>query len=153
MIKSINHIHKIYNNPFLLTPLILNFYKNYRGQSKDILLSYLILPLVLHDDTRKWLQKARANSSLSTFGKNRTNYFGLPERIKEFKHTTNQCLQYAIDNRIISVSSEMQVNVLQPTIECVDFLTDAFKASENIIKIFKDMDVVFIYRALGVKKL
>jgi hypothetical protein len=81
MIKSIKHIHKIFNNPFLFTPLFVNFYKNYSGQNKDILLSYLILPLVLHNETRIWLQNARSNSSLTSFGRNRENYYGLPERV------------------------------------------------------------------------
>jgi len=153
MIKSIKHIHKVYNNPFLLTPLILNFYENYSGQNNDILLSYLILPLVLNDDTRKWLLKARTNSSLTTFGKRRENYYGLPERIKEFKNITNQCLQYAIDKKFIEVNSALQIKVLQPDMDCLGFLKDAIKASENINKIFKDIDVVSIYRALGVKQL
>lgn len=153
MIKSIKHIHKIFNNPFLLTPLILNFYKNYKGQSKDILLAYLILPLVLQENTRKWLQKARTNSSLTTFGKDRENYYGLPERIEEFKSITNQCLQYAINNKIVTVSSELQITVLRLDIECIEFLMDAFKASANITKIFKDIDIISIYRGLGVKHL
>lgn len=153
MVKSIKHIHKIFNNSFLLTPLILSFYKKYSGQSKDILLAYLVLPLVLHDNTRAWLEKARTNSSLTTFGRNRENYYGLPERIEEFKDITNRCLQYAIDKKAIDINSEMQVSILQAEIEYPGFLNDSVKAAENIYKIFKDLDIVTIYRSLGVKQL
>lgn len=153
MIKHVKHLHTIYNNPFLFTPLIVNFYNNYKGQDKDILLSYLVLPLVLHEDTRNWLQNARSNSSLSTFGRNRENYYGLPERVKEYKQTTNQCLQYSIDNNIIKINENIQLEVITKDIGYNDFLKDSFKASGNIGKIFKDIDVVSIYRALGVKKI
>jgi len=153
MIKSIKHIHKIFNNPFLFTPLLVNFYKNYNGQKKDLLLSYLILPLVLHDETKTWLQKARSSSSLTTFGKNRENYYGLAERVKEFKHTTNQCLQYAIDNNIIIIKEDLQIQVEKPDIECSKILEKSFKASENLVKIFKDIDIVSVYRFLGVKRI
>ena len=153
MIKSIKHIHKIYNNPFLLTPLILSFYKNYTGQPKDILLSYLILPLILHDSSRAWLKSATTRSSLTTFGRNRENYYGLPERIEEYKNITNKCIQYAIDKKAIDVNSEMQVSMLQSKIESPSFLGDSVKAAENIHKIFKDLNIASIYRSLGVKQL
>lgn len=153
MVKSIKHIHKIYNNPFLLTPLILSFYKNYTGQSKDILLAYLILPLILHDSSNAWLKKATTRSSLTTFGRNRENYYGLPERIEEYRGITNKCIQYAIDKKVIHIDSAMQVCIIQPEIECPSFLIGSAKAAENISKIFKDLDIATIYRSLGVKQL
>lgn len=153
MIKSIKHIHKIFNNPFLFTPLFVIFYEKYSGQNKDILLSYLLLPLALHNETKTWLQNARSSSSLTTFGRNRENYYGLPERVNGYKHTTNKCLQYAIDNNIISINETLSIQVLKPTTGCSEAIKDAFKASENLVKIFKDIDVVSIYRSLGVKQL
>lgn len=153
MIKSIKHVHKVYNNPFLLTPLILSFYKNYSGQPKDILLSYLILPLILHDSSRVWLKSATTRSSLTTFGRNRENYYGLPERIEEYKNITNKCIQYAIDKKVIIINNEMQVSLLQSEIEIPTFLGDSVKAAENIYKIFKNLDIASIYRSLGVKQL
>jgi hypothetical protein len=46
--KIVENLNILYNNPFILTPIIVKFYENYEGkQSRDMLLSYLILPLVL----------------------------------------------------------------------------------------------------------
>ncbi len=153
MIKTIKHVHKVYNNPFLLTPLILSFYKNYSGQPKDILLSYLVLPLILHDSSRAWLKGANKNSSLTTFGRNRENYYGLPERIEEYKNITNKCIQYAVDKKVIIINNEMQVSLLQSEIETPTYLGDSIKAAENIYKIFKNLGIASIYRSLGVKQL
>ena len=153
MSKAINSIHKIYNNPFVLTPLIVKFYEKYRGQDKDILFSYLIFPLVLHVETRDWLKKANTRSSLHSFGKKRENFYALPQRIKEYKTLTNLCMQHAIDNKMLSIRENLKVEVLKPEKSCIETLKNSLKASENIVKIIKDFDVVAVYRLLGVKNL
>jgi hypothetical protein len=153
MIKSINSIYRIYNNPFVLTPLIVKFYEKYEGQKNDILLAYLIFPLVLHEQTGNCLRKARTTSSLHTFRQEKKNFYGLPQRIEEYKHITNQCLQYAIDNNNIEVDRNLSITVKNPKLDCVANLTIPLKASENFVKIIKDFDIVKIYKELGVKKL
>lgn len=153
MSKVINNIHKIYNNPFVLTPLIVKFYEKYQGQDKDILLSYLILPLVLHTETRDWLKTATIRSSLHSFGRNKKNFYGLPERIKEYKTITNLCMQHAIDNEMLSIGENLKVEVMKPEQSCITTLNNSLKASENIVKIIKDFNVVAVYRLLGVKNL
>ena len=67
MIKRFEYLYTIYNNAFKYTPIIYSFYKEYRGQDKDILLSYLILPLVLNEESKKSLIKSKPSSSIYTF--------------------------------------------------------------------------------------
>ncbi|NQT60163.1 MAG: hypothetical protein HQ557_14360 [Bacteroidetes bacterium] len=153
MSKAIKHIYKLHNNPFFLTPVIIGFYNKYHSQDKNLLLAYLILPLVLHDETKNWLKKAIASSSLSSFGRKKENYYGLPDRLVEYKHLTNQCLQYAQDNKLISIHEDLSVEVLSTELRCSGQLKDSLKASENFVKIIKDLDVITIYRLLGVKSL
>lgn len=153
MSKVVENIHKIYNNPFVLTPLIVKFYEKYQGQDNDILFSYLILPLVLHVETRDWLKRANIKSSLHSFGKKRENLYSLPQRIKEYKNLTNLCMQHAIDNKILSIGESLKVEVINPEQLCVETLKTSLKASENIVKIIKDFDTVAVYRLLGVKSL
>lgn len=153
MIKIVKHTHKIHNNPFILTPLLIAFYKNYIGHEKDILLSYLILPLVLHEDTRITLKNSKKTSSILTFGRKKENLFGLPQRISNYKDITNKCLQYAIDSKMIIITNNLQIKIVDQNINCEPSLKDAFKAAANIVNIVKNLDVVAIYRLLGVKEL
>ncbi len=153
MSKVVEHTHCIYNNPFIFTPLIIAFYKNYRGKEKDVLLSYLILPLVLYEFSRKSLKNANVTSSLRTFKRKNENLYGLPQRVESYKEKTNKCLQYAIDNKLIKIDNNLTVDVLDPKIICEPSLKDAFKAASNIFKVLRDLDVVAIYRLLGVNKL
>lgn len=153
MSKAVEHIYKIHNNPFVLTPLLVGFFLKYHGQENDVLLSYLVLPLVLHEDTKNWLLNANVRSSLLTFARNKENFFGLPERIVEYKSMTNLCLQHAKDNSYISIENNLSIKVNNPELTCILPLKDSLKASENFIKIIKDLNIVTIYRLLGVKSL
>lgn len=153
MSKVVENIYKIHNNPFIFTPLIIKFYEKYFGQEKDVLLSYLILPLVLHEDTKLWLCKANVRSSLHTFGAKKENFFGLPKRIVEYRDVTNKCLQNALNKKMIVINDNLSVQVIDSNSHCEASLKKSLKASANITKILKSLDVVAIYRLLGVKKL
>ena len=48
MSKYADSVYKINNNIFVFTPLFVAFYKNLKPNPKNLLLSYLVLPLVLH---------------------------------------------------------------------------------------------------------
>lgn len=153
MSKIVNNIYKIHNNPFVFTPLIIEFFKSSESKPKDILLAYLILPLVLYETSRKSLVFARTTSSLITFSKKKENFFGLPERVAQYKDITNQCIQYAIDNEIIQINNELTVEILIDQSNTIQNLKQELIASSKLHKIFKDLDVVAIYKLLGVKEL
>lgn len=153
MIKIVKHTYTIYNNPFLLTPLFVEFYKVYEGQEKDFLLAYLILPLVLHENTRATLKNARSSSSIHTFTKKKDNLYGLPQRVQEYKELTNKCMQNAIDNKFLSIDEELRIRVVNDKNDYEPSLKEAIKASANIIKIVKKFDIVAVFRLLGLKTL
>ncbi|KIM13245.1 MAG: hypothetical protein KU38_00880 [Sulfurovum sp. FS08-3] len=158
MNRFIDSVYKIHNNPFVLTPLIVTFYEKLEKKPNNILFAYLVLPLVLNERSKLTLQTARITSSIHTFidssdKSKRENVFGLPERIQNYKETTNQCIQYAIDNQWISVREDLSIEFLQKVDNKVENLNQSFRASSNLHKIFKDLDVVTIYRLLGVKEL
>lgn len=162
MNKYIESVHRVNNNTFVLTPLIVEFYKKLHKTEKNILLAYLVLPLVLNEKSRDSLLRVNTRSSIYSFisnkvkkgsSKNVENIFGLPYRIENYKSITNSCLQYAIDNKWIEVNSDLSVNVLEESMVSSDNLNSAQKASSNLYKIFKDLDVVTVYRLLGIKKI
>lgn len=158
MNKFIDSVYKIHNNPFVFTSLIVAFYENLEQKQKNILLAYLVLPLVLNERSKQTLQTVRTTSNIHTFidskdKSKRENVFGLPERIKNYREITNQCIQHAIDNQWIKVNDDLSIEFLKKVENKVENLNLSFKASTNLHKIFKDLDVVNIYRLLGVKEL
>lgn len=158
MNKYIDSVYRVNNNPFIFTPLIVAFYEHLQRKPKNILLAYLVLPLVLNERSKQTLQVAKTTSSIHTFidskdKSKRENVFGLPERIKNYKEITNQCIQHAIDNQWIKINEDLSIEFLRKVDNKVENLNQSFKASSNLYKIFKELDVVTIYRLLGVREL
>lgn len=164
MSEFVDRIYQIHNNPFVLTPLFAEFFRHIQPKPKNILLAYLVLPLVLHEDSKQWLVSAKTTSSIHTFSNKKCNdkvkicnrkenLFGLQERVRLYKDLTNQCLQYAIDNQMIKINENLIVEVLKTENNVVENLKKSLKAASNLHKIFRDLDVVAIYRLLGVKEL
>ena len=114
----------------------------------------MVLPLVLHKTSQEKIKKSRTTSSIFTFldikdkGK-RENVYGLPKRVQEYKEITNQCILYAIKNKWLDLS----VVFLKEQKNSIASLDSAFKASSKLCNIFQDLDVVSIYKQLGVKEL
>ena len=153
MSKFADSIYQVHNNPFVLAPLFVEFFRYIQTTPKNILLAYLVLPLVLHEDSKQSLVRARNTSSIHTFSEKKENLFGLPDRVRLYKDLTNQCLQYAIDNQIIKINENLIVKVLTTKNKIVENLNESLKASSNLHKVFRDLDAVAIYRLLGVKEL
>jgi hypothetical protein len=153
MSKFVDSISQIHNNPFILSPLIVEFFKYTSPKPKNILLAYLVLPLVLHEDSKTWLFRARTTSSIHTFKSKNENLFGLQERIYLYQDLTNKCIQYAVDNEQIKINEDLIVEILKTEYKITESLKVSLKASSNLHKIFRDLDVVAIYRLLGVKKI
>lgn len=153
MSKFVDSIYQIHNNPFVLAPLFVEFFRHIQPKFKNILLAYLVLPLVLHEDSKQSLVHAKTTSSIHTFNNKKENLFGLHERIRLYKDLTNQCIQYAIDNQMIKINENLIVEVLITKNKTVENLKKSLIASSNLHKVFRDLDVVAIYRLLGVKDL
>lgn len=137
----------------MFTPLILEFYKAYPGSSKDALLSYLIFPFVLHESTRETLKNATTRSTLRTFVRKKENYYALPIKIEEYRDLTNMCIQNAIDTRNLELNENLSLKYVGDNVSSVPLLADSMRAARNLVKVIKNVDVVTVYRTLGVKKL
>ena len=153
MIKRFEYLYTIYNNAFKYTPIIYSFYKEYRGQDKDILLSYLILPLVLSEESKKSLIKSKPSSSIYTFCRKKENLIGLPQMVKEYKLITNECIQYGCDRGMFDISDSLHVSAIE-SFNSVSFEDSAeFKAAAKLANLIKTTDIPTIYRYLGVAEL
>ncbi len=153
MSKYIDSIYKTHNNVFIFTPLIVNFYNNLEVTQKNILLAYLVLPMTLHKDSRNTLKNARTTSSIHTYRNKKDNLFGLPERVQNYKEITNNCLQYALNQKWLQMNEDLSIDVLKNQGNNLGNLDISYKASSNLCKVFKNMEVVTIYKLLGIKNL
>lgn len=158
MSKYVDSIYKVHNNIFVLTPLFVVFYQNLKPTPKNFLLSYLVLPLVLYKTSQETIRKSNIRSSVFTFLNSkdkdkRANVYGLSKRVQEYKEITNQCMLYAIENKWLKVNDDLSVAVLEEQANSISDLNNAYKASSKLCNVFQDLDVVAIYRLLGVKEL
>ena len=154
MSDFIESIHTIYNNPFILTPVLLTFYKNYIGQKNDLLLAYLIFPIVLEQEHIQKNKHLKSNSTLSRFTKDKAFISGFYDRLEAYRSITNLCLQYAIDSNYILVDKNLSVKVISDDVLFIDpLLKDAHELSNKLFKVFKKINVVNIYQAFGIKEL
>ena len=71
---------------------------------------------------------------------------------KEFK-ITNQCILYAIKNKWLKLNDDLSVIFLKEQKNSIASLDSAFRASSKLCNIFQNLDVVSIYKQLGVKEL
>lgn len=155
MSRMIDSIYKVNNNPFIFAPLVMEFYKFTESRPKDILLSYLILPLVLYETSKNSLNYSNTNSSISTFSRKKENLYGLGSRLNKYKDITNKCIQYLIDNKYLYLDENLSVKIVNSDkkLYCVTSLGSELKSSGKLNKVFKDYSVVEIYKLLGIKEL
>lgn len=97
MSKFIENISILQNNTFILTPLLVAFYKNLKPTDKNILLAYFVLPLVLNNEFVGKIQRITTASNISRITKDKDIMAGFEDRFYYYKEQTNKCLQYAID--------------------------------------------------------
>lgn len=153
MSKFIENISTLQNNTFILTPLLVSFYKNLKPTDKNILLAYFVFPLVLNKEFIGNIKQINSSSNLSRITKNKDIMAGFEERFYFYKEQTNKCLQYAIDCKYIEIDKNLAVNV---TNECKT-LTDpcmnkSINLSSQLYKIFTK-NVINTYYAFGIKAL
>lgn len=150
-----DNLYALINSPFKLSSILVEFYREYKNpHPKDILLSYLILPLVLNEESKQKLIKMNTTSSIRSLVKNKVALAGLPERIEEYYEITNLCMEYAFSSEYLELQEDLCVRPTcrSPSANDND-LKNEKKAAINLVKIFKEYDTVAIYRLLGVKKL
>lgn len=153
MSNAIDSYTVIHNNPFILAPLFELFYASLPKKPKNILLSYLVLPLVLYPPSRLFLAGAKASSSIRTMGKNRERLYGLCERVEEYKALTNLCIQHAIDSVSIAVEEDLSVLVIASRLDASLCPGTSARAASKLGTLFAPYEIPAIYRSLGVKAL
>lgn len=156
MIKFIDSISTIHNNVFSLTPILLSFYTNLKKREKNILLAYLIFPIVFNQECLNELLEFNSNSRLTRITMNKKIMAGFQENFEYYKHITNNCLQYAIDCNFIEIDNDLSVKVKVANNETTNIidpsLNNSMRLASRLHKIFT-LDVLNIYIQFGIKHL
>ncbi|ANU65329.1 hypothetical protein A4V04_02010 [Burkholderiales bacterium YL45] len=155
MHEYIKNSYFVFNNPFLLTPVLVSFFQNYTGREDNFLLSYLVLPLSLPKEGKAVLGHINSRSTLNKLQENNNVLiFRLNSRLTEYRELTNHCIQYSLDNDFLvlnGLSLTVGKNVPPPSRN--SSIKDSAKVSANLGKLLSKYRVVDIFRFLGVKGL
>ena len=147
-----DHLYTLHRTPFALAPVIQSFYQHWEPVEKDILLSYLILPIVTYKPMHAFLNRARRDSSIRTMASNAERLIGLAMRVEEFKPITNAAMLILTAENSLEITPELSVRSLQKP-QSINSDKSLLKYSQKLAMVLSGENVVSIYRMLGLKSL
>lgn len=146
----ISDVVKIKYNPFTLAPAMLTYYENCQVEHDNILLMYLLLPVVLNSDWIQKLPKVQSRSRLESWVKTgRLHIEGLSERMITFQHLTETTLQYCIDMEYVRVDENNNITVVRNPYKKGCFMD----AATRLTRLLGKSSPAKIYATLGIKEL
>ena len=150
--KVSDHLYTLHRTPFALAPVIQSFYQDWEPVEKDILLSYLILPLVTYKPMHAFLKGARRDSSVRTMASDARRLVGLAMRVEEFKPITNAALLILTAEKSLEITPELSVcSVKKPLAVNSDKIL--LRYSQKLAMVLSGEGVVSTYKMLGLKSL
>jgi hypothetical protein len=140
-------------SPYVVAPLIEVLYQDLPPSPKNLLLSYLIYPLVLNPSSREFLRHANKTSSLRTLAKIGERLHGIADSVRQYRQLTNLSVQLAVDVGSLRIDQEAAIHFLESKLDCSVTSTELLRASKNLGKVLSSHDTVAAYRFLGIKEL
>lgn len=150
--KVSDHIYTLHRTPFVCAPVIQSFYRNWEPIERDILLSYLILPLVTYKPMHTFLKGARRDSSVRTMASDASRLVGLAMRVQEFKPITHAALLILAAEKSMEITPELSVRSIKNPHE-VNSDKTLLRYSQKLAMVLSGENVVSIYKMLGLKSL
>jgi len=148
----IEHLFTIQRSPIVLAPLIHQFYVSSQLREKDLLLSYLILPMVLYPSMQKYLLNVRKNSTLRTMCSEQSRLVGLTYNVQQSKPLTHAAMLVLKAEQSIEITDELSVKSVRD-VKIDNANPKQLEAAHRLAMIFSEIDIVSIYRTLGFKSL
>jgi hypothetical protein len=151
MANAVDHIENFHRNAYILSPILEVFYKFSKERDRNITLSYLVFPLILHPESRNKLKFANKNSSIYTIFSEQSIYYGLSERVDEFKEVTNKCILLLDHEKSVSITRLMSIMYKSSNLDTSLCSADELRAAKNLSILLNSHEIVEIYRKLGIK--
>lgn len=143
----------LFNNPFLLAPLLPTFFDSLGAKDRGVLLGYLVLPLVLPKSTRAALANSTKASSLRSFTKEADRTYGLAHRIANQRTMTHLVLQHMIDVGALGIVDNGTVIINRTRIPVGVCPPDMLKAARKFGTLCAPHSVPSVFLQLGIKRL
>ncbi|MBZ2621175.1 three component ABC system middle component [Xanthomonas phaseoli] len=150
--SPVEHLYTLQRSPFALAPVIHQFYDGMVPRERDLLLGYLVLPMILYPAMQKYLLAARSTSSLRTLCNDQSRLVGLVHNTRRFKALTHAALLVLKAERSIEITDALAVKSVGE-VRGFNSVEKHLRAAERLSLIFAEADVVSIYRVLGFKSL
>lgn len=151
MSNIISEVVKIKYNSFNLAPAMLSYYENSQVKQDNILLLYLLFPVVLNQDWIMGSPRVQQRSRLETWVRdNKIHVEGLPERISTFQHLSETTLQYCVDMDYVTVDEKNNVVVKNNPFKHKDLLATS---AERLTRLIGKSSPAKVYATLGIKEL
>jgi hypothetical protein len=151
--NAIQHCVTLTRSPLLLSPVVEAFFTEITPFSKNLLMGYLVLPIVLYPPSRDFLRNANSRSSVRSFCADRNRLAGLPQRVAELRITTSLAMQHAIDCGRLILHSDLSLEYAKQPTGANPGMPHEIKAAKRLASIFESYDVLTMYRLLGVTNL
>jgi Family of unknown function (DUF6521) len=151
--NAIEHYVTLTRSPLLLAPVIESFFHEIRPSEKNILLGYLVLPMVLYPPSRDFLKNARKTSSMRTLCSERNRLVGLPQRVNELRSTSSLAIQNSIDCGRLILHPDLMLEYGEHMVNLNHRMQVETKAARQLASLFEPYDVATVYRLLGVTNL
>lgn len=149
MSNIVSEVIKIKYNFFTLAPAMLSFYESCQVKQNNVLLMYLLFPIILNSDWIGERPRIRKDSRLEKWVKNnRIHVEGLPERITTFEHLTETTMQYCIDMGYAYIDENNVIVVKKPSQNRLFVAT-----AEKLAKLMGESSPAKIYATLGIREL
>ncbi|HBP5580928.1 hypothetical protein CW310_07700 [Pseudomonas citronellolis] len=152
-LTTTDHIHTLHRSPLILAPILHSFYLNVHEAPRNILLSYLVLPFVLHQPTSAYLYRITDRNSLRTMCSEKSRVAGIHKRIILLRQATNQALFSLINSEHLRIDDELTVQPVRKNIYCPDGIRPQLVSARNLARLFEDSDAPQIYKLLGMTQL
>lgn len=140
-------------NAFSLAPLVLSFFKECRVSNDNVLLAYLVLPLIYSEKWRFLNIRIRKDSDIRNWiAQDKVPINGLVDRMYFFQNFTTAILQYCFDRKwaLLDESNNIKVQNVKdwdnPKDKRIRFVS-------KLSILFRGMTVAQIYSSLGIDKL
>ncbi|MBC3231356.1 three component ABC system middle component [Serratia fonticola] len=153
MIASpVDHLFTLQRSPIVLAPVIHQFFARSQPRERDLLLSYLILPMVLYPTMQDYLLTVRKTSNLRTLCKDQSRLVGLTHNVQQFKSLTHASLLVLKTEQRIEITDNLVVHSLSD-VNAANANPKQLEAAQRLSMVCADTDIVSIYRTLGFKSL
>ncbi|SFQ23009.1 three component ABC system middle component [Pseudomonas borbori] len=150
--SPIEHLFTLQRSPIALAPVIHKFFASSQPRERDLLLSYLVLPMVLYPAMQEYLLTVIKTSNLRTLCKDQSRLVGLTRNVQQFKPLTHAALLVLKAEQSIEITDDLTVKSIDD-VRAANANPKQLEAARRLSMVCAEADVVSIYRTLGFKSL